>query len=179
MPNPRSVKFSPLRPERPMPSSAFQRMKSVATPPCMMKSSMRWPTSLSTNAVHTAVFSPKHFCSPRATLYSPPHSHALNSRAVRMRPSPGSSRSMTSPSESSSNVYLSRSLSGMLGFHLFEVGDIPLFRAAFARDLIKRFDLGLAEEQATMLRGQRCGLRFRLAGKQAFLVTVAKDVVYD
>ena len=27
----------------------------LQTPPCMMKSSMRWPTSLSTNAVQTAV----------------------------------------------------------------------------------------------------------------------------
>ena len=48
MPKPRSVKFKPLRTVRPMPSSARQRMKSVATPPCRMKSSMRWPTSLST-----------------------------------------------------------------------------------------------------------------------------------
>jgi len=34
---------------------------------------------------------------PRTTLYSPPPSQAWNVRAVRMRPSPGSSRSMTSP----------------------------------------------------------------------------------
>src|ERR1019366_7677992 len=32
-------------------------------------------------------------------LYSPPPSQALKARAVRIRPSPGSRRSMTSPSE--------------------------------------------------------------------------------
>src|SRR5213082_3529241 len=64
-----------------------------------MKSSMSRPTSLSANAVQTAVLRPKQRRSPRATLYSPPPSHTLNSRAVRTRPSPGSSRSMISPRE--------------------------------------------------------------------------------
>ena len=35
---------------------------------------------------------------PPVTLYSPPPSQAANWRVVRMRPAPGSSRSMTSPS---------------------------------------------------------------------------------
>src|SRR6266568_2999044 len=73
-------------------------MNWVSTPPCRMKSSSNRPTSLSANAVQTAVFKPKQRRNPRATLYSPPPSQALNSRAVRTRPSPGSSRSMISPS---------------------------------------------------------------------------------
>ena len=40
------------------------------------------------SAVTTLVRRPKHFRRPRATLYSPPPSQTLNSRAVRMRPSP-------------------------------------------------------------------------------------------
>src|SRR5262249_36858703 len=40
--------------------------------------------------------------SPRATLYSPPPSHTRKERVVAMRPSPGSRRSMTSPSETRS-----------------------------------------------------------------------------
>src|SRR5439155_1749457 len=97
-PKPRSVKFSPLRTTRPTPSNGAHLMKSVSTPPCKMKSSMSRPTSLSANAVATAVLKPKQRRSPRATLYSPPPSHTLNSRAQRTRPSPGSSRSMISPS---------------------------------------------------------------------------------
>src|SRR6266481_5741845 len=84
---------------RPMPSSSRHLMKSVATPPCMMKSSTRWPTSLSTNAVTTAVFRPNALRRPRDVLYSPPPSQTWKFRAVRMRPSPGSRRSMTSPRE--------------------------------------------------------------------------------
>src|SRR5690606_2733170 len=71
----------------------------VSTPPCKMKSSMRRPTSLSAKAVTTAVRRPKQRRRPRATLYSPPPSHAVKERAVRTRMSPGSRRSMTSPSE--------------------------------------------------------------------------------
>src|SRR5690606_34356881 len=41
---------------------------------------------------------------PRETLYSPPPSQTRNWRAVRTRPSPGSSRSITSPRETQSNV---------------------------------------------------------------------------
>src|SRR5262245_35770181 len=62
-----------------------------------MKSSSKRPTSLSANAVQTAVLKPKQRRKPRATLYSPPPSQALNSRAVRTLPSPGSNRSMISP----------------------------------------------------------------------------------
>src|SRR5258708_2952189 len=45
-----------------------------------------------------AVSIPKQRLRPRATLYSPPPSQAWNSRVVAIRVSPGSSRSMTSPS---------------------------------------------------------------------------------
>ena len=121
IPNPRSVKLRPFRTLRPMPSSARQWIRSVATPPCMMKSSMRWPTSLSTSAVTTAVLSPKHFRRPRATLYSPPPSQAWNCRAVRIRPSPGSRRSMISPSETSSKAQEPAGLRGraMVGWLAF------------------------------------------------------------
>src|SRR5437588_5452602 len=70
-----------------------------------MKSSSKRPTSLSAKAVQTAVFKLKQRRRPRATLYSPPPSQTLNSRAVRTRPSPGSSRSMISPSASRSYLH--------------------------------------------------------------------------
>src|SRR5258707_9537520 len=49
-----------------------------------------------------AVSKPKQRLRPRATLYSPPPSQAWNIRVVATRVSPGSSRSMTSPSETRS-----------------------------------------------------------------------------
>src|SRR5882724_11363967 len=101
-PNPRSVKFKPLRTVRPTPSKGIHLMKSVATPPCKVKSSSNRPTSLSANAVATAVRKPKQRRNPRATLYSPPPSQTLNSRVERIRPSPGSNRSIISPRESRS-----------------------------------------------------------------------------
>src|SRR6185369_4461286 len=88
----------PLRNVRPTPSSGRHWMCEGSTPPCRMRSSTRWPTSLSTSAVTTAVRSPKQRRNPRATLYSPPPSHTWNERVVRIRPSPGSRRSITSPS---------------------------------------------------------------------------------
>jgi hypothetical protein len=101
-PKPRSVKFRPLRAACPMPSNGAQRMSDVSTPPCRMRSSTSRPTSLSHSAVTTAVRRPKQRRSPRATLYSPPPSQTRNERAVRMRSSPGSSRSITSPSDTRS-----------------------------------------------------------------------------
>ena len=102
-PKPRSVKFSPLRAVRPVPSWPTQRRSDVSTPPWRMKSSTSRPTSLSTSAVTTAVRRPKQRRSPRATLYSPPPSQTWNERAFRIRPSPGSNRSITSPSATRSN----------------------------------------------------------------------------
>ena len=96
-PNPRSVKFNPLRTVRPTPSYGTQRKYLCETPPCNIKSSISRPTGLSASAVTIAVSIPKQRRSPRATLYSPPPSHTRNSRVVEMRPSPGSSRNMTSP----------------------------------------------------------------------------------
>ena len=49
---------------------------------------------------------PKQRRRPRATLYSPPPSHTWNVRVVRIRPSPGSSRSITSPSAAQSHFAL-------------------------------------------------------------------------
>src|SRR5674476_827708 len=77
-------------------------MKEVSRPPVRMKSSIRRPISLSANAVTIAARSPKARRRPRATLYSPPPSQARKDRAVRMRPSPGSRRSITSPSDTAS-----------------------------------------------------------------------------
>src|SRR5690606_706408 len=101
-PNPRSVKLRPLRTLRPMPSEGTQRMSEVSTPPVRIKSSTSRPTSLSARAVSTPARSPKARRRPRATLYSPPPSHTRKLRAVRIRPSPGSSRSITSPRDSTS-----------------------------------------------------------------------------
>ena len=75
-PNPRSVKFRPLRTVRPIPSYGTQRMSDVSTPPCRIKSSSNCPIGFFAKAVMTAVRMPKHRLSPRATLYSPPPSQA-------------------------------------------------------------------------------------------------------
>ncbi len=104
-PKPLSVKLRPLRQIRPMPSVFFQQIREVSTPPCSMKSFMSLPTSLSANAVRTAVFMPKHLCRPRITLYSPPPSHARKLLAVLILPSPGSRRSITSPRETASYLH--------------------------------------------------------------------------
>ena len=106
IPKPFSVKLIPLRTSRPIPSCSIQLINPVSTPPCRIKSSIRCPISLSASALITAVFSPKHLRNPRATLYSPPPSQALNCRAVRTRPSPGSRRSMISPRETSAYAQL-------------------------------------------------------------------------
>src|SRR5580698_8190678 len=96
-PNPRSVKFNPLRAVRPTPSSATHRISDGSTPPCKIKSSTSRPTGLSTNAVTTAVSFAKQRFSPRATLYSPPPSYTSNDLVVQIRLSPGSNRNITSP----------------------------------------------------------------------------------
>src|SRR5262245_37217541 len=87
-----------------------------------MRSWTRRPTGLSTRAVTTAVSRPKQRFKPRATLYSPPPSHASKRRVVWIRPSPGSRRSITSPSATRSNRHDALSLifrsSGMFPFPL-------------------------------------------------------------
>ena len=110
IPNPLSVKFKPLRQIRPIPSVFIHLIREVSTPPWQMKSSISIPTSLSANAVITAVFILKHFLKPRITLYSPPPSHARKDLAVRILPSPGSRRSITSPRDTASNLH---SLAGL------------------------------------------------------------------
>src|SRR5712664_791825 len=62
-----------------------------------MRSCRSLPTGSSANAVTTVVSRPKQRFSPRATLYSPPPSQTSKDRAVWMRRSPGSSRTITSP----------------------------------------------------------------------------------
>src|ERR1035441_2742919 len=109
-PYPRSVKFKPTRAVRPMPSKGVHLMCERSTPPCSIRSYSRRPTSFSTMALTTVVRRPKQRRNPRTTLYSPPPSHTWKLRAVRMRPSPGSSRSMISPSAAASQRQLSRGL---------------------------------------------------------------------
>jgi hypothetical protein len=99
MPKPFSVKFRPTRVLRPRPSNSRQMIFEVSTPPCIIRSSTSQPRSLTGSAVMAVARLPQHLRMARATLYSPPPSQAANWRAVRMRPSPGSRRSMTSPSE--------------------------------------------------------------------------------
>ena len=89
------------------PSLGTQRISDVSTPPWRTKSSSSRPTSLSAKAVTTAVRRPKQRRRPRATLYSPPPSQTRNVRAFRMRPSPGSRRSITSPSATRSKRHSS------------------------------------------------------------------------
>src|SRR4051794_40034974 len=82
-------------------------MRSRSTPPCMIRSSSRPPTGLSAIAVTIAVRRPKHRRRPRATLYSPPPSETANVRVVAILPSPGSKRSITSPSATRSYLHSS------------------------------------------------------------------------
>src|SRR5450432_2553242 len=91
-----------------MPSYGTHSTYVVSTPPCSIRSSTRRPTSLSASAVTMAVRCPKQRRSPRVTLYSPPPSHTWNARVCLMRPSPGSSRSITSPSATASYAHDSR-----------------------------------------------------------------------
>src|SRR5450432_3164572 len=67
-----------------------------------MQSWMSRPMGLSASAVTTAVSRPKQRLRPRATLYSPPPSQTRKVRVVATRSSPGSRRSITSPSETRS-----------------------------------------------------------------------------
>src|SRR5664280_1368679 len=77
-------------------------MNEVSRPPVRMKSSTRRPISLSASDVTIAARWPNARRRPRATLYSPPPSQARKDLAVRMRPSPGSRRSITSPRDTAS-----------------------------------------------------------------------------
>src|ERR1700724_2987214 len=72
-----------------------------------MRSSRSCPIGFFANALITAVRMPKQRRSPRATLYSPPPSHTRKFRAVWMRSSPGSSRSITSPRLTQSHLQFS------------------------------------------------------------------------
>ena len=81
-PKPRSVKLSPLRSARPMPSNGRHSTWLVSTPPWSMQSSTSRPTSLSASAVTIAVRRPKQRRRPRATLYSPPPSQTLEAARV-------------------------------------------------------------------------------------------------
>src|ERR1700722_12182129 len=118
IPNPRSVKFRPLRTLRPTPSNGAQRTYFWLTPPCSMRSSNSRPMGLSASAVTTAVSIPKQRLSPRATLYSPPPSHTRKWRVVEMRSSPGSRRNITSPRLTKSHVQSCLGLTFSIGMIL-------------------------------------------------------------
>src|SRR5882757_495683 len=72
-------------------------MRDWSTPPWYTRSWRRRPTGSLAKAVTTAASRPKQRLSPRATLYSPPPSQTSKERAVAMRFSPGSKRTMISP----------------------------------------------------------------------------------
>ncbi len=114
MPKPRSVKFRPTRVFRPMPSKGTHWTYSISTPPCSIRSSSSRPTGLSTMAVTIAARLPNVRLSPRATLYSPPPSQTRKVRVVWIRSSPGSSRSMTSPSDRTSYLHSDWALSSRI-----------------------------------------------------------------
>ena len=106
-PNPRSVKFNPLRTVRPTPSYLAHFTCDWSTPPWVHQV-FDQPADgrvVGQRAVTMAVFRPKQRRRPRATLYSPPPSHTLNCRAVATRTSPGSSRSITSPRLTRSHLH--------------------------------------------------------------------------
>jgi hypothetical protein len=105
MPKPRSVKLRPLRTVRPMPSS-LRHLDEVGGDAALHDEVLDQVADL---VVHERGADggpePKHFRRPREVLYSPPPSQAVNERAVRIRPSPGSRRSMTSPRETCSKAH--------------------------------------------------------------------------
>ena len=114
-PKPRSVKFRPTRVECPRPSKSRHRICDTSTPPCRMQSSTRSPTSFLGRAVATVARRPNALRAARARLYSPPPSQIRNRRVLRMRSSPGSKRSITSPSAATSQRQASRRRRGSKG----------------------------------------------------------------
>src|SRR5881396_1175831 len=166
-PKPRSVKLRPLRTTRPTPSNGTHLTNSVSTPPCRMKSSMSRPTSLSAKAVATAVLKPKQRRRPRATLYSPPPSQTLNSRAVRTRPSPGSRRSMTSPSAIRSYLQEAAGLSWSMDILEFpSPHDLPI--VMISERINKITSVRLPDMQAELLeiREDEAALKLGLEGRR-------------
>src|SRR6266851_5882241 len=143
-PNPRSVKFKPLRVVRPTPSYFVHITCDWSTPPWSIRSSSSRPTGLSASAVTMAVFNPKHRRNPRATLYSPPPSHTLKWRAVATRTSPGSSRSMTSPRLTRSHLHSSFARTTRL-FASFAAFVTPTFPSGLFLKLKSLFCLSLLQ----------------------------------
>ena len=144
MPKPRSVKLMPFRQVRPMPSVFIHLIREVSTPPCIIKSSISIPTSLSAKAVMTAVFKRKHLRSPRITLYSPPPSQARKLLAVRILPSPGSKRSITSPRDTASYLHSSagfnlKSMVIFLPFSYFRISAASFTASAVRRSISPNF----------------------------------------
>src|SRR5262245_12256757 len=121
-----------------------------------MRSCARRPTGLSTKAVTIAVSIPKQRFRPRATLYSPPPSQTSKRRVVWIRPSPGSRRSMTSPSATrskrQSDLSLTLSSSAISG-------EIPLSKPPYFSP--GRRSAALQDAQADFEAGRAPGGRRR------------------
>src|ERR1700731_17409 len=122
-----------------------------------MRSCSSLPTGSSVNAVTTAVSRPKQRFSPRATLYSPPPSQTSKDRAVAMRRSPGSSRTMTSPKltrsqrQSSFGLIVNPMLSPRLPIH-GEPAANALSRFAWR---VSRFTLGFSVDLGWLQPGSQ------------------------
>ena len=97
-PKPRSVKLRPLRTVRPTPS--YLHPADVDLVDAALVDEVLDQAAdgvVGEGGDDGGVAGRSSACRPRATLYSPPPSQTWKARAVWMRPSPGSRRSMTSP----------------------------------------------------------------------------------
>src|SRR5579883_1445365 len=180
-PNPRSVKFRPLRAVLPTPSSATHFTCDWSTPPWRIKSSSSRPTGLSTNAVTIAVSRPKQRRKPRATLYSPPPSQTEKERAVQILFSPGSNRSITSPRLTRSQRH---SCFGRM-FIAMRISLLPVTRRKFYREAAPRhtfrnyegvkFDCGLSSGETPSPWRPSLTLRLCDGAAHAALEIAAKE----
>ena len=93
---------------RPTPSSGTQRMSDVSTPPWRTRSSTSRPDVVVDERRHDGGAQPEAAAQAARDVVLPPPSQTRNERAVRIRPSPGSRRSMTSPSETRSKRHSPR-----------------------------------------------------------------------
>src|SRR5215831_1674546 len=140
-----------------------------------MRSCSSRPTGSSTNAVTTAVSSPKQRFSPRATLYSPPPSHTSKLRAVAIRRSPGSNRTITSPRLTRSQR---QSFFGLIvsAIHSPQLQNLPSTSVSLSLASFTRFSLVLALEPEHESPPAPKGMRSpkRRKGSYSFLCIAAR-----
>ena len=158
-------------------------MRSVDTPPWRIRSSRRRPTSFWTKDVATAVFIPKQRRRPRAALYSPPPSQALNEQVVRTRPSPGSSLSMISPKETRSHLHseAGRRSSVFISQEAGQMAIRKLFRiereVGVSFSWANSFQFFYAEKKALVLFGFEGELGLHFTGEKTVFVSFFENVV--